>query len=729
MTTNVNSYDNIDVRINILYDAIYNKNSSSTYIFKPIIKQNISLIDIKMPNDYNYLENALTEKISYIGKYNDKWIFKRTSDSSHPCTLSVCKYSGSRNVNDLGTNELYNPAIHYILSELVINEKIKHIVLPIMFFDIDLTTIQKKVPIMYDELKNEKNKLYLFASEHYFKMKTLKEYLTDEELSLLDWKVLLFQIIFTLSKISEKIKKFRHNMLNLEAIRLYVKKDKKDSIIYKLGITSFEIPSVEFEIKLTDFNFSTTSDYIKNKDILNTTDNPYYDLHYFISSLYLFINENKITIPDELETFINDIVPEKFLPKLGEKFEGLNETEFDLLSSQIIVPAVILKKNNFFKQFIIEEDKMDLSVSPVQNERIKMSNLNGIESDIDYLTPTDDYNGPQMLARKIKSNKKNSKQYYSNMKGSRKTIVPKFEKDEKNNKKSIFENDTIVLTDSSMHNGAGSTKPKKAVQRTSAKKSKAKKLKKRVIKGVDPEPSTESTESSKSPESTESTESTESPSETETDSVKPSSESTEEKPSESTETDETETEEKPTDDEESISGGSETETSSVGMSNVNEKLSDIDKTFSKKMKKVPNNYFGEVPDHLKGKLPTINGNQNQNMMVPQAMPMGFDQNQNMMGQQAMPIGLDSPMGMMNNNQMMAPPPLPPMPQMGFDQNMMPQQVAPQMMPQMMPQQMMPQNMMPMGFDQNMAPQNMMPQMGGGKSTGKYQFVGDKDFFF
>ena len=61
MTTNVNSYDNIDVRINILYDAIYNKNSSSTYIFKPIIKQNISLIDIKMPNDYNYLENALTE--------------------------------------------------------------------------------------------------------------------------------------------------------------------------------------------------------------------------------------------------------------------------------------------------------------------------------------------------------------------------------------------------------------------------------------------------------------------------------------------------------------------------------------------------------------------------------------------------------------------------------------------------------------------------------------------
>jgi hypothetical protein len=48
---------------------------------------------------------------------------------------------------------------------------------------------------------------------------------------------------------------------------------------------------------------------------------------------------------------------------------------------------------------------------------------------------------------------------------------------------------------------------------------------------------------------------------------------------------------------------------------------------------------------------------------------------------------------------------------------------------MMPQQMRPQNMMPMGFDQNMAPQNMMPQMGGAKSTGKYQFVGDKDFFF
>ena len=128
----ISEYDHIDFRINIMYDAIYNKDTSSHYMIKPIVKNSISLIDIKEPEYFNP-SNVFEGKIVYTGKYNNKWVFKRSSETSHSCSLSIGEYS-SGNPNDLTRSELYNPAMHYMISELAMTEDFKHVLLPIIFY-------------------------------------------------------------------------------------------------------------------------------------------------------------------------------------------------------------------------------------------------------------------------------------------------------------------------------------------------------------------------------------------------------------------------------------------------------------------------------------------------------------------------------------------------------------------------------------------------------------------
>ena len=52
------------------------------------------------------------------------YYFKRESTSSYPVTIIIKKYSEIKNINDMErSSDLYNTLIHYVLSEIVINEK------------------------------------------------------------------------------------------------------------------------------------------------------------------------------------------------------------------------------------------------------------------------------------------------------------------------------------------------------------------------------------------------------------------------------------------------------------------------------------------------------------------------------------------------------------------------------------------------------------------------------
>ena len=713
---NDHEYTHLDFRINTLYDAVYNKHATSQYIIKPIVKSNVSLIDIKEPDNFDY-KHVFEGQIKYIGIYNSKWTFKRTVDTSHPCTISIGKYEKLGNTNDLSRKELYNPAMHYILSETAINENFKHVMLPLMFFDVLLSDLKKLSPIIYDEIKGQvpdNAKLYCFVTEHYFKMETLAEYIKNEfdKMTSLHWKVLLFQILYTLHKLAERLQKFRHNMVNLDAIRLYRKKEGGTSL-YKIGITAFEIPNMGFDVKITDFENSNAGDYLRNKDVTQTTDNPYYDVHYFICSLYLFILKNFENIPHDIKSFIDEMVPARFLPNESEEFTGLNERDFDAVSSQIIVPAIVLKKNNFFSEFITSN--MDLTTSPIQNERIKIKNLGKKENGIDYLSPTDDISeGPRMLARKVSENKK-SKQYNNKnmtISGSRKIIVSSFDKTSSASESGIFqraERKSSTMSRSkedkdSVFDEKDIKRMKKAVKSKHSKKGGS--------------TTSSDSESEKNRETIVLSDSSDKDKINVLENAKQIMDTLKELKESGKHKKKSKKHQKRS---ESSESGSASRSSRSSVSrNVNKDLEKIDPAFATQMGKVAQNYFGEVPDHILAKLPPLEGS---NMGMPQMM----------------------------DPSMMMPPQMPPqmMPQM--DPNMMMQQqmqsqmMAPQMPPQMMmQQQMMPPNMMgnsDMGLGLPMMP-NMMPNMmgGGKKASGEsYCFLKDgnivdskkynKDFFF
>lgn len=466
-TDNILEYDNLDFRINSLYDAVYNKHGSQNYNFKSIVLNNITLLDIKMPDTFDKT-NVFNTQIKKIDEplIRHIWFFKRIGDNSHNCLIEIGKYryENPHNYNDLGYGELYDPSIHYILSELVIVESLKHVLLPIMFFDTTLVELKqyentKEIVDTLEPQHNDGDKYYVFIKENYFKSQLLEAYLFQEisNMTILHWKVLFFQVLYTLYKISERLSKFRHNKLDLQSIRIYKRKEKDNKIQYKVGNNTFWIPDIGFEIKITNFYYATTSSYIKNKSTSLFNENPYYDVHYFISSIYLYLKRINREIPDYLMQFINDIIPSEFMPDSKVvNFLGLNETKFNKQSSEIIPPALILTKNNFFQEFIT--NNMDIPVSPVLNEKIKIRDLGARLSNVNYtydsnITDTTDITNTNIKLSKRIKNKKKQKNINSNsntrrmLKGNKKITVSRFNNELNNdldNEDSIHEHRDLV---------------------------------------------------------------------------------------------------------------------------------------------------------------------------------------------------------------------------------------------------------------------------------------------
>jgi hypothetical protein len=415
------TYNSLDFRINTLYDFIYSK--KGCYIYQPIIKKNIKLIDLKMP-DVQY-DKIFTDDITFIKYYNERYHFKRTSDSTYPCTISIGFYP-NKNVDNL--ENLYNIGLSYILSECV-TQQFNGILLPIMYFDMTFEQI-KKYKVIFEQIKDKITKndiINVFISEHFFKLRTLEEYITEnrDNLKETDYKIIIFHILYSLYEIRSKLTNFRHNKLNLDAIRLYIKPKTEELQMYKVKETTFIVPNGGFNMKISDFDYSFTDDYINNIRTTKNHNNNYYDIHYFLNCLYLKLKPN---IPDCLVSLFDKYLPQKYRYD-KDNFEGLDETIYENEFENESVEN-ILKTNELFNDFIKGKD-----------EKLGGTNL-------------------------TISKNKNSHLYYNKVMfiGTRKLIVPKFKTttnvfEKANNKISDSEDDIngrinkIDLVSSSEHQG------------------------------------------------------------------------------------------------------------------------------------------------------------------------------------------------------------------------------------------------------------------------------------
>lgn len=376
----VNKYDNIDFCLNILYDFVYNKRQC--YTLKHSQKDNIVVNDIKKPNNFDSTHIFKDSNIKFVSKINDKLVFKRYSKTSYPSTIVIGGYSGDNvNINSMTRGELIDMKMHYILSEISMDDKLKFTMLPVMNFDTDLDKFDKTTK---DIIKNELNsdKLYVQIFEHYFKLQTLREFL-DENVKQLDtnmYQNIFFQVLYALMKITNKYPSFRHNHLDLDSIWLYRKKTDGKSIDIKIGDSLYKLPNSGFEVKLTNFNSSYIKKIAENHDTKLTGELPYYDIHYFFQSLLNYINDKKLSLPKEVAVFYEKVLPENLRSKDNHNI-GLDEEQYKKNTVDIITPRIILTKNNFFTQFI---NRKTMNSDSFSNTPENISKYNTRESSIDY---------------------------------------------------------------------------------------------------------------------------------------------------------------------------------------------------------------------------------------------------------------------------------------------------------------------------------------------------------
>ena len=331
----------IDDRYNLLYDYLYNINTTNKFIIDKINLNNINIADIKFDIDdsdeYNELKNDILNykfilldsslcDINDRKKYNLKninykihilninkyeLIFKLYNDQS--TFLLKINFYTNKNINTFNNTINNDSLFSYLLSYLVLTKKINHILLPILNIDIKYNDI-KHIINNYEKLnlniKNliESNKILdicnLQLRENYFKLINLKEYINIISSDFNNIKILLFQLIYTLIIIQDEYDGFRHNNLILENIYVYENNNINNKYIEYIGFNNdtFYIPN-NFIIKISNFEYSIIPKYYGSFNNINNNINNNNDINVFIEDLINHLINNNMKKNDELNIF------------------------------------------------------------------------------------------------------------------------------------------------------------------------------------------------------------------------------------------------------------------------------------------------------------------------------------------------------------------------------------------------------------------------------------------
>jgi hypothetical protein len=348
---------NLYEKINLIYDYLYSNlqsslQSSNLHSTYKIIDKNIKMNDIKLAynniieenDEYNKIKKEILDaKLMFLdyNKSNNHFTFKRYSDTFS--LLLKINFYKKNTINLMISPPNNDSYFSYLLSQLVLNKKTKHILLPLINIDIKVSDIIKYLPKSIDFNINDYHDVCcLQLREFFFRSISLKEYLKTNKC---DYKILLFQIFHTLYTLQTEFKNFAHNKLTLDNIYIYQKKDSDTFTTYKINNNIYYIPNKEFDIKITNFEYSDMKSK-KNTDIKD-----------FCTDLMNIFNS-------KTDANNNDDITEKFL----ENIINNNLHIIDIL------------KNKYFEEYLHKTHTMpiDYGSQIYLTNKIK-SNLNIME--------------------------------------------------------------------------------------------------------------------------------------------------------------------------------------------------------------------------------------------------------------------------------------------------------------------------------------------------------------
>ena len=340
---------NLDEKINLIYNYNYN-NLPNCYKLDNINHKKIKMDDIKISSKHknvvdDILDNLLKGKFKVDTINGNQLVLNRYADEL-PIKLFIDPYSKVEKSIDMVDNK--DSYFSYLLSNLVLNKKTPHLLLPIVNIDTRFNQISDILE-KYDIFDNYMNQIQegkisdLFsirAKENFFNGITLKDYVKNNKN--MDIKPLLFQVLHTLSVLQEEYPNFRHNGLNSKNIYIY-EKDLPTNTVYKIGKNTYKINS-KYDIKITNF-MNSDIELLKNKNIpFSNKQNNYFDFHYLLNTL-LYKDKLKISDPDT-QLFIDEVLP--------KKLRGRTKNNYYLDSNVNLFSPINLLNHNYFKKYIIK---------------------------------------------------------------------------------------------------------------------------------------------------------------------------------------------------------------------------------------------------------------------------------------------------------------------------------------------------------------------------------------
>lgn len=355
--------NNVDTKINMLYDFVYSKSGNNNIKPYNIVVNNITLDDIKIKKsdttDYmDIIAELLDGKFKMINydKNSKTIVLKRYTDGLS-IAFFITPYKSLKKIDKINSINNNDSLFSYLLSKIVINHKCNHIMLPILNIDVDFQqiidiikpydSVYKDYMMMLDN-NSVSNVFSIRTKEFFFKCMLLKEFVKTQNFNL---KNLLFQIIHTLAVLQKEYDGFRHNILNLDNIYVYMKKESNNIASYSYDDYVYYISNNIFEIKITNFYGASipslyTSD-MKIPFIDMKEKNDYFDLHYFLNNL---LNTMEILNQEDID-FLEEAIPKKY-----------RNTDNNLYMTKYVeytTPDKLLK-NKYFEEYTKKKETTEL---------------------------------------------------------------------------------------------------------------------------------------------------------------------------------------------------------------------------------------------------------------------------------------------------------------------------------------------------------------------------------
>jgi len=241
-----------------------------------------------------------------------------------------------------------------VLSDLVLENKTPHLILPIASFttsvktflalsDLNVVVHPRFVEFVEKYKAGELHSTLSVVISEWANGGDLLDYIRKnlDTMKLLEWKVIFFQLVSTLAVIQSRFPGFRHNDLKANNILVHrTERHRGNQYTYELFGKTFRVPNIGTQIKIWDFDFACIPGLVENSKVdarwtnrINVSPEPnrYYDLHFFFNTL-----TKKGFCPDitsspypELKEFIREVVPRELEsgPKVSSKGRLLENIE------------------------------------------------------------------------------------------------------------------------------------------------------------------------------------------------------------------------------------------------------------------------------------------------------------------------------------------------------------------------------------------------------------------